>query len=65
MAYNYTLEDKEEAVRLCKENGEDPYDWLDYADLRNDKQRWEYFLPKKKPIQYTANSGSCMMPEGR
>jgi hypothetical protein len=45
---SYTL-DKEEAIKKCKENGEDPFDWLDYADLRNDKQRWEYFMPKEEP----------------
>ena len=45
---SYSL-DKEEAIKKCKENGENPFGWLDYADLRNDKQRWEYFMPKEEP----------------
>ena len=44
MTDRYTTEQREEAIQKCKENGEDPFDWLDYADLRNNKQRWEYFL---------------------
>lgn len=44
--YRYTSEQKEKAIECCRQNGEDPFGWIDYADLRNDKKRWEYFLPK-------------------
>lgn len=33
-----------EARAACIANGEDPDDWLDYADLRNGKKRWQYFV---------------------
>ena len=35
---------------LCQINGEQPDDWLDYADIRNDVRRWEYFQNKAKRL---------------
>lgn len=40
-----TDDERDQAISDCKLNGENPYGWLDYADLRNQKYKYEYFLP--------------------
>jgi hypothetical protein len=36
------------ARKLATDNGEDPEGYVDYSDLRNGKQRWEYFVDAAK-----------------
>ena len=46
MSSRYTKEQKDKAIKDCLEHDQDPFDYIDYADLRRGKQNWEYFLPK-------------------
>jgi len=41
----YSVEEIDKAIKDCRDNGEKPYGFLDYADLRTGKYRYEYFLP--------------------
>jgi hypothetical protein len=60
---------KEKAMEVIKDNF---YGLKPLYAVEIKPKTVEYYMgipyevePKKKPIQYTANSGSCMMPEGR
>jgi len=43
-----TLSDKEKAIASCIKSNQDPFEYIDYADLRNGKENWEYFLPRSQ-----------------
>lgn len=40
-----------EAQVLCVLNGEDPRHFIDYSDLRNGKENWEYFQ-QEHPVEW-------------
>lgn len=40
-----TKDERERAIKDCEEAGCDPYDYLDYADLRRGVQNWRYYIP--------------------